>query len=125
MTDPRRVFGTSGESVAAAYLTARGLVVSARQVRTPFGEIDLVCFDAGEVVFVEVKTRRTKTYGPPEAAVTRAKFNSMRKSAEFELERLQKAEGPWRIDVVAVDWPEGGEPAVTHFPAIDSPSQNW
>ncbi len=125
MIERRRRFGTDGESVAAAYLIGQGISVSARQVRTPFGEIDLVCEDAGEIVFVEVKTRRTKTYGPPEASITRSKFNSMRKSAEFELERLGKGEGPWRLDVVSVEWPEEGEPVVTHFPGIDSPSQNW
>ena len=125
MIDARRRFGNSGETLAAAHLSKQGMVILGRQVRTPFGEIDLVGEEAGEIVFIEVKTRRTKTYGPPEAAITRAKFKTMCRSAEWELERLQKAGGPWRIDVVAIEWPESGDPVITHFPAIDNPSQNW
>ena len=50
--DPRRKFGDSGEELAAKFLEKKGFKVIARKYRTRSGEIDLVCLDGDEVVFV-------------------------------------------------------------------------
>jgi len=123
--DARRAFGNQGEEMAARFLEAKGLVIEQTQYRTPFGEIDLVCRDGREVVFVEVKTRRTRTYGYPEEAITPAKFRTLEKCALAYLETCGLAGGAWRIDVVSVEVLPEGDPRVTHFPAIDSPAGNW
>ncbi|MDQ2663908.1 MAG: YraN family protein [Candidatus Eremiobacteraeota bacterium] len=47
--------GRAGEARAAEELEARGYRVVARNVRLPGGEIDLICVDGTELVFVEVK----------------------------------------------------------------------
>jgi putative endonuclease len=63
--DPRRSLATLGEGLAAAHLQVRGFQILARNVRTRFGEIDLIACDARTLVFAEVKTRRLCTGALP------------------------------------------------------------
>ena len=123
--DPRRAFGNEGESLAAEYLRRKGMTIREKQVRTEHGEIDLVCEQDGELVFVEVKTRQTDTSGPPEASITPSKFRSMKKCAEaYVMERALEAK-PWRLDVVSIWLKEGqAEPEILHFEAVDRPYGN-
>jgi len=57
--DPRRALGRLGEELATAHFRRLGFRVLARNVRTRYGEIDLIAFDGSTIVFAEVKTRRT------------------------------------------------------------------
>jgi putative endonuclease len=50
--------GTLGEDLAVAHLRRLDFVVVARNVRTRYGEIDVIAFDGRVLVFAEVKTRR-------------------------------------------------------------------
>lgn len=118
--DPRRAFGNAGEQAAADFLSGKGLAVIARQARTPFGEIDLVCEDGPELVFVEVKARRSEAFGAPELAITRKKHATMARCAQAYVDASADPGRPWRLDVVAVS--PGG---IEHFPAIDSPAGGW
>ena len=122
MPHERRLFGTSGEEVAATFLQRQGMKLLFRQKRTRIGEIDLVCLDGETIVFVEVKTRHTPNFGPPQAAITRAKFRHMAGAAQAFLAEQNWLSRPWRLDVAAVDWPPGKEPCIVHFPAIDGPA---
>jgi putative endonuclease len=72
------------------------------------GEIDLVARDGGEIVFVEVKTRRGIDFGLPEEAVTAAKRDRLRRTAQAFLEERSLTDVPWRIDVITVLPPAGG-----------------
>lgn len=56
-SDPRRHLGRLGEDHAARHLQRLGFRVLARNVRTRAGEIDLIVFGGGVLLFVEVKTR--------------------------------------------------------------------
>jgi putative endonuclease len=53
--------GRRGEALAAAYLRLKGYRVLARNVRTPFGEIDMVLRRGKTVIFAEVKRRGRET----------------------------------------------------------------
>jgi putative endonuclease len=69
-TDLRHHLGRAGEDAAAAHMERLGYAVVARNHRTRYGELDLVCFLDGVLVFVEVKTRRGRgrpwdALGPP------------------------------------------------------------
>jgi putative endonuclease len=55
--EPRRALGRRGEQLATAHLRRIGYEVIARNVRTRYGEIDLIVRDRHALVFVEVKTR--------------------------------------------------------------------
>jgi putative endonuclease len=56
--DQRRVLGRRGEELAAAHLDRMGFAPLGRNVRTRYGEIDLIAFDGRTLIFVEVKTRQ-------------------------------------------------------------------
>lgn len=122
MPHARRKFGDAGEELAADYLARAGMRVLARNVVTPFGEIDLLCEDGDEVVFAEVKTRHSGEYGYPEDAVTAAKFRHMVASAEHVIAERGWSRRFWRLDVVAIRILPGAEPEVVHLKAIDRPS---
>ncbi|MFO0704935.1 MAG: YraN family protein [Candidatus Andersenbacteria bacterium] len=65
--------GQIGESLVTYALGERGFTVVARNVRTRYGEIDLIAQKEGITIFVEVKTRTSRRFGYPEEAVDRKK----------------------------------------------------
>lgn len=112
-----RLFGDRGERAAARYLKRQGMRIIARQHRSRLGEIDLIALDAGRVVFVEVKSRKSNVAGRPEEAVNAAK---QRKLTRLALEYLKRR--GWlgtksaRFDVVAVTWPTSEpQPEIVHY----------
>ena len=100
--DPRRSLGKRGEEEAARFLKKRGFRIVDRNVRSRFGEIDLVARDGKTLVFVEVKARRESDGDPPEAAVTGGKQRRLGQLAQHYLKWKRLGEVPCRFDVVAV-----------------------
>lgn len=95
--------GQWGETAAARYLEGRGFQIIARNVRTPYGEIDLIACLAESLVFVEVKTRTSLSYGYPEVSVTPRKLEHMIAAAQSYVEDHPELAGQtWQIDVIAV-----------------------
>jgi len=127
MKTPRQSLGRWGESLAADYLSQRGYSILERNVRTPYGEIDLVARQAyasqrgdgpaGMVtVFVEVKTRSSVAFGLPEEAVTARKQEHMLAAALAYMQSHPELEGDWRVDVIAIQRSRSEpEPCITHF----------
>jgi putative endonuclease len=113
--------GRDGEDLAARHLERRGYRILARRLRLRRGEIDLVAERGDLVVFVEVKTRRTGTFGAPAEAVDRHKAERLRRAVELVRRQRRELDGrPCRIDVVEVSWPDGEEPRIEHIEdAID------
>lgn len=66
------------------------------------GEIDLVALDGDEVVFVEVKFRRSPGYVPEEAVGPR-KLQRLRRAADRYLLETGGLDRPHRFDIVAID----------------------
>ena len=121
MTDPRRAFGDSGEDLAAAFLERAGMTVLDRNVRTAVGEADIVAEETGEIVFVEVKTRQSDEFGWPEESITPTKFRHMQLTAEAILSERGWESRFWRLDVIAIRIPDGGEPEIVHLRNVDKP----
>jgi putative endonuclease len=106
--------GQQGENVAAGYLEKQGYEIIARNVRTPFGEIDLIAqknsmtsiFDTETektIVFVEVKSRTTRTFGPPEEAITPRKQAHLLASIHYYIQQNPQPNANWRLDIIAVE----------------------
>jgi len=123
-SDARRSLGRQGEALAAEYLISQGYQILERNVRTLYGEIDLIaCQPAGApgvrsatLVFVEVKTRSSSAYGYPEESVTTSKQIHLIQSAQAYLQDHPEKAGDWRIDVIAVRISRsGGKPEIKHF----------
>ena len=98
--------GDAGEGVALAHLRAHGLVLLARNYRTPGrggGEVDLVMRDAdGTLVFVEVRQRASRGFGGAAASIGITKQRRIVFAARHYLLRLRQPP-PCRFDVVAVE----------------------
>ncbi len=105
-----------GESIAAEFLTLRGLDVVERNVRVGRGEIDLVARDKDQVVFVEVKLRTAGGKATPFEAVGFKKREDVAKAAALYLARRGLLDRPVRFDVVGITWRADGELLVQHLP---------
>jgi len=103
MSDDRRALGAEGELRAAAHLARRGYRIVARNVRAGGVEIDLVAARPGLVVFVEVKTRRSRAYGSAEEAVDHRKRERLVRGAAAWLHENRMRAGRVRFDVIACE----------------------
>lgn len=110
-SDPRHLFGREGEACAARWLESRGYRIIERNFRTPGGEVDIIARDGDTIVFIEVKSRRTATYGVPQLAVTPFKQRQIIRAARWWLQRERLHDQPARFDVVAVTLRDG-EPVI-------------
>jgi len=95
--------GRRGERAAEKYLRRNGFRIVARNFRAAGAEIDIVAMDGEVLVFVEVKTRRSRDAGAPEEAVDARKQTRMRRAAEVFASRYRADEIEMRFDIVAVD----------------------
>jgi putative endonuclease len=114
MPNARQTLGRAAEEAAARFLEEAGLAVAERNVRFAEGEIDLVCRDAGVVVFVEVKCRRLGWDEAPAAAVSWPKQRRLTRLAQHYLKRRRLEGVRCRFDVVSVTQDARGALAVRH-----------
>ena len=124
MTMARKRLGAKGERVAAAFLKKHGCRVLARNVETPFGELDLVVQEkrSGRIIFAEVKTRTDESVARGEQAVGRTKQRKIVRAAQAFLKaRRLGADTPVRFDVLAVVFADEGKPEVRHTPGAFRP----
>jgi putative endonuclease len=96
--------GRRGEDLAHRYLRAQGFTIVARNYRLASGdaEADLIAWEGDALVFVEVKTRESANFGPPERAIGEEKHRHLMRIAR---EYTRKTRTPWsrvRFDVVSV-----------------------
>lgn len=97
-----RTKGTKGEQLAVNFLKKKGYTILQRNYRRRNGEIDIVCYDHGSIAFVEVKTRYSDTYGPPELSVTEAKKRQIIKVASQYVADKRIEGTSLRFDVVSI-----------------------
>jgi putative endonuclease len=132
MSKSRQKLGRWGEEQAARYLISKGYEIVARNARTPYGEIDLIAYKPGApitdegiaddtLVFVEVKTRTTSTFGFPEESITSRKKEHMLAAAQSYLQDHPQLTSTWQIDVIAVQHYSSEEQMVfRHFENVIS-----
>ena len=104
--------GKLGEAYAAAYLTQLGYRLVAANFTLPVGrnlrgavvnaEIDLIAYDQDILCFVEVKTRASDWFAPPEVNVDLRKRRQITRAARVYRQMLGIQNEPHRYDVVTV-----------------------
>ena len=94
--------GRLGEKLAREYLTNAGYTILNQNERTPYGEIDIIATQDDVYIFVEVKTRRSKSLGPPEISVDSRKQAHLLNAVAFYCQHNFTQDVPWRIDVISV-----------------------
>jgi putative endonuclease len=105
--------GDRGEQAAANFLRGKGYTILATNWRSGHKEIDLIADDCGRIVFVEVKTRSTASFGYPEEAVTQAKQQKIA-SAAYEWIMQNRFGGEIRFDIIAI-LRQQDKTMITHF----------
>jgi putative endonuclease len=104
LRDPRnRDLGRKGERLALDFLKRKGYRIIETNYRTRRGEIDIICEDKECLVFVEVKTRRSLSFGRPEEAVNSRKRSRMLNTASrYLVERSRTGKTDCRFDVITI-----------------------
>jgi len=101
--------GRRGEEIAARTLERKGYRILERNVRTRYGEIDLVARDGSCIVFVEVRTRRSAQMAPEES-ITATKQRKVGGLAIQYLKLHGLTDSDWRADAVVIDLGADGQP---------------
>jgi putative endonuclease len=107
MKKSAREVGDAGERDAVSFLKRQGFAILGRNFTYQHGEIDIIAKDGEELVFVEVKIRRSARFGLPEESVTVAKQELIRRTAEGYAMTMHLDNVPCRFDVVAITMEEG------------------
>ncbi len=115
MTRERLSLGQWGEDLAVRYLRRRGMKILERNFRTPVGEIDIIARQGKNLVFVEVKTRRSRAFGTPQEAVGPTKQRQILRTAQWYLGEGRGRGLQPRFDVLAVCL-AAQEPEIVHIP---------
>ena len=102
--EPDHATGRRGEDIVHRFLQRAGMTVVARNHRTASGsgEVDLIAWERDTLVFVEVKTRSSAEYGPPDRAIDDQK---QRKLIHAARDYTRRANVPWekvRFDTASV-----------------------
>ncbi len=100
----KRLVGREKEELAACWLEARGCQILEKEYSTPYGEIDLIMYDAEEVLcFVEVKYRKNAGLGYPAEAVDGRKILHICRSADhYRRQHHARADAAMRFDVISI-----------------------
>src|SRR5215831_3504174 len=101
--------GRRGEALAEAALEKSGYTIIDHNWRCPDGELDLVAFHRGELVFIEVRARTNGTDVALES-ITPRKIAKLSQLAQTYVLDHQLEKTAYRIDVVAVNL--AGNPTV-------------
>ena len=81
----RKLLGYKGEELACYVMKERGYEIIARNYITKLGEIDIIAYKDGVLVFCEVKTRIAGIFGDGREAVDLRKQNKIKRCAEMFL----------------------------------------
>ncbi len=91
------------EYLAANYLQQSGLRLLEQNFRCKAAEIDIICTQGEQLVFVEVRYRSNRTFGSAAASVDRRKQRKIIRAAQLYLQRKRHLQGrPCRFDVLAM-----------------------
>jgi putative endonuclease len=115
--------GQSGEKIARRHLKKQGYRILAANYECAAGEIDLIGFREGCIVFFEVKSRASDAAAPPEENITPAKRRQMEKTARYWLAANRHPDCAYRFDAISVVIPPQGEPAIRHIVEAFTPAR--
>src|SRR5216684_6544330 len=120
---PHFELGRRGETLAIEYLECAGYRIVAANFRLPIGrstrdvvvnaEIDVVAYDGPTLCFIEVKTRASDDFAPPQTNVDLRKRRQVARAARGYRRLLGLGGSPYRYDVVTVlAKPGDGQPRI-------------
>lgn len=116
----KKELGQKGEELALRFLKKNGYRILERNYVCKMGEVDIIAREKDTFAFIEVKTRRSTAFGPPQLAVNPAKQMQLSKVALHFLKEKRLEEAKARFDVVAIFLGAKGEEIELIKDAFDS-----
>lgn len=113
MTHERQRLGKAGEEEAAKYLRQQEYRILFRNYRVRLGEVDIICEKDNTIIFVEVRSKSSLSFGTGAESVTWQKQNKVRQVAQAFLAQKQWYDRPIRFDVIDVYFTP--EPQINHI----------
>ena len=109
----RQQRGRASERLAVAYLRRQHYEIEATNVRFPVGELDIVAREGSVLCFIEVRSRASEQFGSAQASITHDKRRHFVRAVRWYLQRRRvRWESDVRFDVIAIQHPPDGEPAI-------------
>jgi putative endonuclease len=105
----KKELGKKGEELALRFLKKKGYQIIEKNYVCKMGEMDIIAKEKDTLVFVEVKTRTSTTFGPPQLAVNSSKQRQLSKVALNYLKEKRLGDVKARFDVVAILLGQKGE----------------
>jgi putative endonuclease len=105
----KKELGKRGEELAFRFLKKSGYKILERNYVCKMGEMDIIAQEKDTLVFVEVKTRTSMDFGPPQLAVNPTKQMQLSKVALNFLKEKKREDVKARFDVVAIVLKPTGE----------------
>lgn len=93
--------GKKGEQIAGNFLLSKGYTILVRNWIWEKAEIDIIAEKDGQLIFLEVKTRKSNFFGYPEQFVSTVKEQNMERASSAYIEEVQH-EGEVRFDIIAI-----------------------
>ncbi len=120
MSRERQVLGKLGEDIAVKFLRKRHYKILERNFRfSRLGEIDIIGRDQnGQLVFFEVKTKKSKNFGLPEQEFTYFKRKKIENLVKLYLSKKYPEEEDWRLDVIAIEIIPPNKAKIFHYIAV-------
>lgn len=107
--------GHGGEQLACQFLQQQGFRIITRNIHTRYGEIDIIATRAGRTHVIEVKLRRSQSFGSARDALTAKKFGRVRRAVQqLRQEKSDFIIGPFQYDFIAIDQ-DGRHTTLTPF----------
>ncbi len=103
MPSPDQRVGAHGEDIALRWYTDQGFTFVDRNVHSRYGELDLVLEQGNTLLIVEVKHRRTATFGQAIEAVSQQKLQRLRRAIDDLVEHRGWSDKDLRVDVLTID----------------------
>jgi len=98
----RKELGKKGEELAIRFLKKSGYRILLTNYACKMGEVDIIAQEKDTLAFIEVKTRTSTAFGPPQLAVNASKQRQLSKVALAFLKEKHLEEVKARFDVVAI-----------------------
>lgn len=98
----KKELGKKGEEVALRFLKKKGYRTIEKNYVCKMGEMDIIAREKDTLVFIEVKTRTSTFFGPPQLAVNSSKQRQLSKVALNYLKEKKLEDVKARFDVVAI-----------------------
>ena len=114
MPSPTQRRGGLYEHRAVLYLQKLGYEILARHYTSRYGEIDILARQGKMFVAIEVKARRTNTFGQSIESLTQKKYFRIVLTMQTYLMKTEQEQSPFRIDLITFD----GD-MVQHISSVD------